>query len=103
MSASSVTVLSSKALTLRLLDPHSKSRPPLPAPCERDADAWPVLTILGSSTLVNTLNAWAAAIGQPAFVTSTCAEITGAPARTFLEWATDHAAELRAQTRRGVG
>lgn len=41
------------------------------------------------------LNAWAAAIGQPAFVTSTCAEITGAPARTFLEWATDHAAEFR--------
>jgi hypothetical protein len=42
------------------------------------------------------LNAWAAAIGQPAFVTSTFAELTGAPPRTFLEWATDHAAEFRA-------
>jgi hypothetical protein len=41
------------------------------------------------------LNAWRAALGQPAFVTSTCADVTGAPARTFLEWATDHAAEFR--------
>jgi uncharacterized protein YbjT (DUF2867 family) len=56
-----------------------------------------LLPILGSSTVVNMLlNAWAAAIGQPAFVTSTFAELTGAPARTFLEWATDHAAEFRA-------
>jgi uncharacterized protein YbjT (DUF2867 family) len=42
------------------------------------------------------LDAWAAAIGQPAFVTSTVAEITGAPARTFRDWVTDHAAEFRA-------
>jgi uncharacterized protein YbjT (DUF2867 family) len=42
------------------------------------------------------LDAWAAAIGQPAYVTSTVAEITGAPARTFLDWATDHAAAFRA-------
>jgi uncharacterized protein YbjT (DUF2867 family) len=42
------------------------------------------------------LDAWAAAIGQPAFVTSTVAELTGRPARTFLDWATDHAAEFRA-------
>jgi hypothetical protein len=41
------------------------------------------------------LNAWAAAIGQPAFVTSTFAEVTGTAPRTFLEWATDHAAEFR--------
>jgi uncharacterized protein YbjT (DUF2867 family) len=41
------------------------------------------------------LDAWAAAIGQPAFVTSTVAEVTGRPARTFLDWATDHAAEFR--------
>jgi uncharacterized protein YbjT (DUF2867 family) len=33
------------------------------------------------------LKAWAAAIGQPALVTSTVAEITGVPARTFREWA----------------
>jgi uncharacterized protein YbjT (DUF2867 family) len=53
--------------------------------------------VLGSPTFVNMLlDAWAAAVGQPAFVTSTVAEVTGAPARTFLEWATDHAAEFRA-------
>jgi hypothetical protein len=42
------------------------------------------------------LDAWDAAIGQPALVTSTVAEITGAPARTSRDWATDHAAEFRA-------
>lgn len=41
------------------------------------------------------LNAWAAAIGQPAFVTSTVEEVTGAPARTFRDWATDNAAYFR--------
>jgi uncharacterized protein YbjT (DUF2867 family) len=41
------------------------------------------------------LQAWAAAIGQPAHVTSTVEQITGAPAKTFLEWVTDHAAEFR--------
>lgn len=41
------------------------------------------------------LNAWAAAIGQPALVTSTVEEITGRPARTFRDWAVDHAEELR--------
>ena len=42
------------------------------------------------------LDAWAATVGQPAYVTSTFAEITGTPPRTFFEWATDHAAEVRA-------
>lgn len=41
------------------------------------------------------LDAWSAAIGQSAFVTSTIAEITGRPSRTFFEWATDHAAAFR--------
>ena len=36
------------------------------------------------------LEAWAAAMGQPAHVTSTVAEITGARAKTFLQWATDN-------------
>ena len=55
-----------------------------------------LLPVLGSSAVVNMLlNAWAAAIGQPAFVTSTFAELTGAPPRTFLHWATDHAADFR--------
>ncbi|HTP34896.1 MAG TPA: NAD(P)H-binding protein [Candidatus Acidoferrales bacterium] len=42
------------------------------------------------------LDAWAAAIGQPAFVTSTVREMTGRPARTFLEWVTANAAVFRA-------
>jgi uncharacterized protein YbjT (DUF2867 family) len=37
------------------------------------------------------LNAWGAAIGQPAFVTSTVADIVGTPARPFRQWAADHA------------
>ncbi len=41
------------------------------------------------------LDAWAAAIGQPAFLTSTVAEITGASARTFFDWATDYAEQFR--------
>ena len=40
------------------------------------------------------LQAWAAAVGQPAFVTAKVEEITGAPARTFLDWAIEHAAEF---------
>jgi hypothetical protein len=42
------------------------------------------------------LDAWAAAIGQPAFVTTTVREISGRPARTFLEWVTANVAEFRA-------
>jgi uncharacterized protein YbjT (DUF2867 family) len=41
------------------------------------------------------LDAWSAAVDQPAFVTSTVAEITGTPARTFRDWAADHAAEFK--------
>jgi len=38
------------------------------------------------------LNAWRAALGRPAFVTSAVHEILGSPPRTFYEWAVDHAA-----------
>jgi uncharacterized protein YbjT (DUF2867 family) len=37
------------------------------------------------------LDAWRAAVGQPAYVTSTVETVTGSPARTFREWASDHA------------
>jgi uncharacterized protein YbjT (DUF2867 family) len=40
------------------------------------------------------LDAWAAALGQPAFVTATVETITGAPARTFRNWVSDHAREF---------
>jgi uncharacterized protein YbjT (DUF2867 family) len=55
-----------------------------------------LLSIMPAPVVNMLLDAWAAAIGQPAFVTSTVAEITGAPARPFLDWATDHVAEFRA-------
>ncbi|HLK46764.1 MAG TPA: NAD(P)H-binding protein [Bryobacteraceae bacterium] len=42
------------------------------------------------------LDAWAAALGQPALVTSTVAEITGKPARHFDEWTAHHAPKFRA-------
>jgi len=55
-----------------------------------------LLPTFGSAIVVDMLlNAWAAAVGRPAFVTSTFAELTGASPRTFLDWATDHAAEFR--------
>ena len=54
-----------------------------------------LLTLMPAVVVNMLLDAWAAAIGQPAFVTSTVAEITGAPARSFRDGATDHAAEFR--------
>ena len=41
------------------------------------------------------LKAWAAAMGQPALVTSKVEEITGRPPRTFREWVADHTEEFR--------
>ena len=44
----------------------------------------------GPAVIDMLLNAWAATIGHPAFVTSAVADITGAPARTFRQWVADH-------------
>lgn len=50
-----------------------------------------LLAIIPSPAIVNMLlAAWAAALGQPALVTSTVT-----PARTFREWVTDHAGLFR--------
>ena len=38
------------------------------------------------------LNAWSAAVGLPAYVTTTVEQVTGKPARTFAEWAAFHKA-----------
>jgi uncharacterized protein YbjT (DUF2867 family) len=38
------------------------------------------------------LAAWGAAIGRPAFMTSTVSDVVGSAPRTFQQWATDHAA-----------
>ncbi len=60
-------------------------------------DARRELLRIGPLVAVNMLlDAWAAAIGQSAFVTSTVADITGAPARAFADWVTNHTAEFRA-------
>jgi len=40
------------------------------------------------------MNAYAAAVGLPALVTSTMADVTGAPARSFREWTIDHRADF---------
>jgi uncharacterized protein YbjT (DUF2867 family) len=38
---------------------------------------------------------WASLIDEPELVTQTVAEVTGHPARTFRDWARDHAGEFR--------
>jgi uncharacterized protein YbjT (DUF2867 family) len=54
-----------------------------------------LLTLMPAVVVNMLLDAWAAALGQAAYVTSTVEEITGLPARTFRVWATDHAAEFQ--------
>jgi uncharacterized protein YbjT (DUF2867 family) len=44
------------------------------------------------------LAAWGAAMARPAFVTSIVADVTGSPARTFCQWAVDHAEAFRARS-----
>ena len=42
------------------------------------------------------LSAYGAAVDRPALITSTVEAVTGTPARTFREWAADHAADFAA-------
>jgi uncharacterized protein YbjT (DUF2867 family) len=51
-----------------------------PAETRREWANWPPVVV------EMLLNAWAAALGRPAWVTSTVEELTGAPARTFRDW-----------------
>lgn len=62
------------------------------SPEEARRELLPVMPLPAINML---LDAWAAATGQPAFVTSAVAEITGTLARTFRDWVTDHAAAFR--------
>jgi uncharacterized protein YbjT (DUF2867 family) len=41
------------------------------------------------------LRVWAAGQGRPAEVSTVVAEVTGRPARTYAEWARDHADDFR--------
>lgn len=51
------------------------------------------LLTIGPLAAVNMLlDAWSAALGHPAHMTSTFTQITGAPAKSFRTWATDNAA-----------
>ncbi len=54
-----------------------------------------LLTVMPALAVNMLLDAWAAGVGQPALVTSTVAEITGTPARTFRDWANSHLAEFQ--------
>ncbi|MFJ3644231.1 NAD(P)H-binding protein [Streptomyces sp. NPDC090108] len=40
------------------------------------------------------LAAWSAAVGQPAYISTTVADVLGTAPRTFHQWATDHASEF---------
>jgi uncharacterized protein YbjT (DUF2867 family) len=53
------------------------------------AGGWPDAVADGA------LNAWARLEREPEPVTSTVEEVTGAPARTFAQWARDHAEDFR--------
>ena len=44
------------------------------------------------------LDAYAAAVGQPALITSAVLDITGMPARSFRDWAVDHAAQFQCES-----
>lgn len=44
------------------------------------------------------LDAYAAAVGRPALVTSTVLDITGVPARSFHDWAIDHAGQFQSES-----
>lgn len=46
-----------------------------------------LLAIMPAPVIKMLMDAWAAASGQPALVTSTVEQINGTPARTFLDWA----------------
>lgn len=54
-----------------------------------------LLAVIPAPAVNMLLDAWAAAAGQPAFVSSTVAEITGTPPRTFQDWARDNAAAFQ--------
>jgi uncharacterized protein YbjT (DUF2867 family) len=41
------------------------------------------------------LAAWGAAVGRPAYMTSSVLDIVGSPPRTFYQWASDHAAAFQ--------
>ncbi|MFG3436648.1 SDR family oxidoreductase [Nonomuraea sp. NPDC047897] len=55
-----------------------------------------MITAWGDPAVVDgALDHWASIVAEPEPVTTTVEEVTGRPARTFREWAHDHAADFR--------
>ncbi len=55
-----------------------------------------LLPVMGDPAVVDgALRYWASLVTEPEPVTRTVEEVTGVPARTFREWAADHAADFR--------
>lgn len=55
-----------------------------------------LLAAWGNAAFVDSaLDHWASIVAEPEPVTRTVEELTGAPARTFRQWAADHAADFR--------
>jgi len=54
-----------------------------------------MLALMSASAVDMMLDSWARMTTEPAMITDTVAEIAGAPARTFRQWAIDHAADFQ--------
>ena len=65
-----------------------------------DAAARQAMLDLGADPILaeSSVAYWSSLVDNPEPVTTTVAELTGRPARTFAEWAEDHAAEFRVLT-----
>ncbi|MGH8905193.1 MAG: NAD(P)H-binding protein [Egibacteraceae bacterium] len=61
----------------------------------REAAREQMLTYWPPALVDGALDAWAELVTEPELVTPTVEEVTGVPARTFREWATDHADDFR--------
>jgi uncharacterized protein YbjT (DUF2867 family) len=62
---------------------------PEQAKADMEAAGWP------QPLTDSAIEAWAAMLETPETITSTVEEVTGKPAKTFREWAEDHAADFR--------
>jgi uncharacterized protein YbjT (DUF2867 family) len=54
-----------------------------------------MLALMSATAVEMMLSAWARMTAEPALITDTVARITGAPPRTFRQWAIDHAADFQ--------
>jgi uncharacterized protein YbjT (DUF2867 family) len=73
---------------------------PMRVEAQSDADARQAMLDLGADPILadSSVAYWASLVDNPEPVTTTVAELTGRPARTFAEWVADHAAEFRVPT-----